>query len=1160
MFTGVTAFAENEDETAPAEVVDDFAGVPKDTEDYEAITVLHAAGIIDGRDDGTYHPADKITRAEAAKLIAYAALSAATASRLPTNAGNTFTDIDAANQFASGAIAYLTQQGAINGTNYEQTLFDPGSDITGVAVMKILLGVLGYGANDEFIGTLWETNTITHAAVLGLSAGVDSEYGAPATRKDVARYIFTALTIQRVYFDDVTHTYVTGAVYGERIVPSYTLAPSYGFLDIETQVISATGFTALSNTGYTIGSQAPVTTAVVGYYTSTGVFTTVTGAVPAANLAGVKTIVTGLFPDGRSDDQNGDGVIDASDRVLNGYSPVLSQTTEEYLITPARLDSLMQINGLSRVQIENETVNRDDAGQLITPLGYLYYRWEKAATKVGITEWARDVANEKVIGETVINPDRTNAAGPFLNFYEGLDGKQIPLVSTKTYLPFTFKTFVNGGHFRDADGIAALAGMTGLKVVVLDQRLSGVGVYNPVTGNFNYEGKSLNNYNTWEFDGEPDKLVAYYEVYGTIRKVANSPYGTTYTIEVASTDPQTFGPHRINWTKDEVTYTGAAGLFSKDDKVRVIVQLDSTKTGLGTTASPYIYTLDNQDSIGLAKAVIRVEEAEVKSTKVNSYGYTKPAYAQDFWNVATKYNHVLLAADKADKTWINFTYINWLGSTQYGNTKSVKKLVVDENGYILKGLEEAETGNYGIITNIYYTSLTDWTFDADLGILKGDSIRVDPASLWKYSSLTNPTNAWNKYLDKLNAKVGIAVEYDGLDMIRIAPTGFVTVTTKGKLPGAPNTLPEIGDGAFWVRFEADFYGEPVGTVETSKTNFVTDLYAGDEVWYFTATDNSGATYLIGAAAWAAGNGVLGVPGGDVRPYADIVYNSDVQRYLTLTGTDSYAIGSGESLTITGALTISDDAVLSITGTGNLVIADGAVVDLTGADIGGFGSGSVAAISETGLTTTEAGLISDLFDALGMEVGASLKLTVEQLEATLNSNDYFNANAGVVTFTKTTAGNAYSTPTVTGNASGAYHTLVTSVTATDINPATATSVIADVTVTSLDINAVATYAAPTLKAGLQTGDATFADTYAWTLSDQAIALTVNGTGTAFVGATEAFTVPAGTAAIIDIAARTTTNGTHNVGVAATYEVTQVAGTGANFDLAPVLAVSNTVVVV
>ncbi|MDR0818605.1 MAG: S-layer homology domain-containing protein [Oscillospiraceae bacterium] len=1068
MFTGVTAFAEEDaEDTEPAIELDEFAGVPKDTEDYEAITVLHAAGIIDGRDDGTYHPADKITRAEAAKLIAYAALSAAVAKRLPTNAGTTFTDIDAANQFASGAIAYLTQEGALHGTNYEQTLFSPGDDITGAEAMKILLGVLGYGANDEFVGTLWDTNAITHAAVLGLSKGVETEYSAPATRKDVARYIFNALTIQRVYFDDVTHTYVTGAVWGERVITAYSWQASYGYRDTQTQVYSATGFSALSNAGYTKTGGVAVVTMVTGYLDpDSGDYIPLAGALAAAVAAEVKTIVTLYVADGKNDDINGDGVVNDDDQRITGYAPVSYQTTQTYRVSAPRLNSLMQINGLSRVQLESETRTRNDVGELVTPLGYLYYRWEKAVNGEGITEWAKDVANEKVLGEFVVNPDRTNAAGPFLLTYEG-----IPVVNPKTYAPLTEKTFVNGAIFNPDAGIYALAGLTGLKVVVLDQRLSGEGVYNPITGNIIYEGKTLNDYDTWEFDNSADKFVAYFEIYGEVSKIKTAYGMTTYTLDVS--DYATLAVNTATaFTKDELSYIGAAGLFSKDDKVRIIPQLEMNN--ITDRLDDQYYT----NGMWVAGNVIRVEKAEVVSSKVSRYGYTAPNYTQDFWNAgSSKYNHVLLTTEKTDKTWINFAYNGFLAYYQFGNTKSVKKLVLDEFGYVIKGLEETDVGNFGIITSISYTSQTNWDFDGTLGILKGDTVELDGASLWKYTSLTDPTNLWNRYLDKLNAKVGIAVEYDGADMIRLPVSGPSPVITKGKIPAAVNSLTEIGDGAFWVRFELGMTGI-VGTPAATKAAFASDLYVDDEIWYFV---DAATGELIGAAAWAYNTNSLF----DATPYAYEVYYTDTQRYLTLGNGDVYTIGASEGLTITGQLSISGDAELDILG--DLTITKGAVVDLTGADIGGFAANTVGAIGATGLTvTTEADLISDLFDALGMEVGASLKLTVEQLEETLGSNDYFNADAGVVTFTKTTAGNAYSTPTVTGNASGAYHTLKTTLVAADYAVAAITNVTATNAVATKEVDLDATLIPALLNTGLNATDAGITTTViAWVYKPTAI---------------------------------------------------------------------------
>lgn len=55
---------------APASAAGSFTDVAKDNAHFEAITALQTAGVISGYPDGTFKPAQDVTRGQAAKMLA----------------------------------------------------------------------------------------------------------------------------------------------------------------------------------------------------------------------------------------------------------------------------------------------------------------------------------------------------------------------------------------------------------------------------------------------------------------------------------------------------------------------------------------------------------------------------------------------------------------------------------------------------------------------------------------------------------------------------------------------------------------------------------------------------------------------------------------------------------------------------------------------------------------------------------------------------------------------------------------------------------------------------------------------------------------------------------------------------------------------------------
>ncbi len=158
----------------------------------EAVTVLSHVGILEGYpEDGTFRPANTITRAEMAKMIAVMA-----------NAGYDVKDLfsadvkfaDAKGHWAASYIAYGTSTGIVAGRS--ATTFDPQGKVTGLETAKMLLVVLGFDAQKQgYIGSDWKLNVKRDAKLMGLLENFKAGYNPDAaiTREEAAQMMLNAL-------------------------------------------------------------------------------------------------------------------------------------------------------------------------------------------------------------------------------------------------------------------------------------------------------------------------------------------------------------------------------------------------------------------------------------------------------------------------------------------------------------------------------------------------------------------------------------------------------------------------------------------------------------------------------------------------------------------------------------------------------------------------------------------------------------------------------------------------------------------------------------------------------------------------------------------------------------------------------------------------------
>ncbi len=153
----------------------------------DAVTAMEGLGIIAGFPDGSFKPAETVTRAQAAKMIAYMMLGADMAEILP--ASQVFTDV-ASSHWAAKYVYFCSQRGVINGLG--DGTFAPERPVKLKELCKMLLCACGYGAEGEYTGEGWDVNVFTDSVVKKLFKGLKSvDFEGEANRETAAQVIYT---------------------------------------------------------------------------------------------------------------------------------------------------------------------------------------------------------------------------------------------------------------------------------------------------------------------------------------------------------------------------------------------------------------------------------------------------------------------------------------------------------------------------------------------------------------------------------------------------------------------------------------------------------------------------------------------------------------------------------------------------------------------------------------------------------------------------------------------------------------------------------------------------------------------------------------------------------------------------------------------------------
>ena len=166
----------------------------------EAVDVMSAAKVIDGYAEGDFRPTATLTRGAAAKIICNLILGPTTASALVADAAP-YKDVPTNHTFA-GYIAYCQKEGIISG--YADGTFKPANSLTGYAFMKMLLGALGYKAEQEgYTGANWSIQVAKRALNIGLADDLVGDFNGvkAVTREEACLYAFNTLKATMVEYD-----------------------------------------------------------------------------------------------------------------------------------------------------------------------------------------------------------------------------------------------------------------------------------------------------------------------------------------------------------------------------------------------------------------------------------------------------------------------------------------------------------------------------------------------------------------------------------------------------------------------------------------------------------------------------------------------------------------------------------------------------------------------------------------------------------------------------------------------------------------------------------------------------------------------------------------------------------------------------------------------
>ena len=156
-----------------------------------AIEVLRLMGVLSGYEDGTFRPANQLTRAQFCKMTIHATDSTGELGRYRTV--TIFPDVKPS--YWAASYINLAAKGKHIIAGYTDGKFYPDRTVTVGQAVTILLRLLGY--KDEEVGGVWPDSYMAVGAEIGLTDGIDADSNAALTRAQAARLFWNLLDTEK---------------------------------------------------------------------------------------------------------------------------------------------------------------------------------------------------------------------------------------------------------------------------------------------------------------------------------------------------------------------------------------------------------------------------------------------------------------------------------------------------------------------------------------------------------------------------------------------------------------------------------------------------------------------------------------------------------------------------------------------------------------------------------------------------------------------------------------------------------------------------------------------------------------------------------------------------------------------------------------------------
>lgn len=196
-----------------------FEDVPAGSDYSEAITMLSDLGVIQGKDDGKYHPEDTITRAEACAMIARLMTGDPKVSQYV--GAQSFSDVQKGS-WKDSAIGYCYINGIVIGVGGNK--FEPDRAITDAEFVTMVVRAMGYETAD--MKQNYPFSYMSNAQAVGLLDGTNMVASTDALRGEDAQVIYNALFADYARGDKLINT-----THGTSVESYSTLAESIWGLD-----------------------------------------------------------------------------------------------------------------------------------------------------------------------------------------------------------------------------------------------------------------------------------------------------------------------------------------------------------------------------------------------------------------------------------------------------------------------------------------------------------------------------------------------------------------------------------------------------------------------------------------------------------------------------------------------------------------------------------------------------------------------------------------------------------------------------------------------------------------------------------------------------------------------------------------------------------------